>query len=146
MTTTPKIAWIGLGAMGAPMALATAEAGMSVTAYDVSPDSLKAVESHLSVASNAREAVTGADVVAIMVATGAQLDSVLFGDDGVASELKQDTVVLVMATVGPQAIESAAARLEDVNVRVVDAPVSGGVARAKTGDLLIMVGGEVKSV
>ena len=146
MTTTPKIAWIGLGAMGAPMALATAAAGMSVTAYDVSPDSLKTVESHLSVASNAREAVTGADVVAIMVATGAQLDSVLFGDDGVASELKQDTVVLVMATVGPQAIESAAARLEDVNVRVVDAPVSGGVARAKTGDLLIMVGGESSDV
>ena len=83
MTTTPTVAWIGLGAMGGPMALATAASGMNVTAYDVFPASLEAVAPHVAAAPTARAAVEGADVVAIMVATGPQLQSVLFGDDGI---------------------------------------------------------------
>lgn len=146
MTTTPKVAWIGLGAMGGPMALATAAAGMNVTAYDVFPASLEAVAPHVAAAPTARAAVEGADVVAIMVATGPQLQSVLFGDDGIAPALTKDSVLLIMATVGPKAIEDALAGLEGTGARVVDAPVSGGVARAKTGDLLMMVGGDQPDV
>lgn len=141
MNTAPTVAWIGLGAMGGPMALATARAGMRVTAYDVFPASLEAVGPDVAAAASACEAARGADVVAIMVATGPQLQSVLFGEDGIASVLTKDSVLLIMATVGPKAIEEAAAGLEATGARIVDAPVSGGVARAKTGDLLMMVGG-----
>ena len=105
MTAITKVAWIGLGAMGAPMALAAARAGIRLTAFDVSPASSEAVAPDVAAASSAREAAEGADVVAIMVATGAQLQAVLFGEDGIADVLTPETVVLVMATVGPAAID-----------------------------------------
>src|SRR5699024_2520668 len=88
-----------------------------------------------------REAAGAADVVVVMVATPAQLESVLTGEGGIVEVLRPSTTLLVMSTVGPAAIEAAAARLDGVTAHVVDAPVSGGAARAATGDLLIMVGG-----
>lgn len=146
MSTLPRVAWIGLGAMGGPMALATAKAGMNVRAFDVSPASVSAVSPDVVAATSARDAAQGADVVAIMVATGPQLTSVLFGDNGIAPALTKNSVVLVMATVGPHAIEEAASGLADSGARLVDAPVSGGVARARTGELLMMVGGNENDV
>jgi 3-hydroxyisobutyrate dehydrogenase len=71
---------------------------------------------------------------------------VLFGDDPAASALAPGTVVLVMATVGPAAVQHWAGRLAEQQVVVVDAPVSGGVARAAGGDLLVMVGGPQTAV
>lgn len=136
-----KVGWIGLGAMGAPMALVTAAAGHTVTAFDMNPAALEAVSPQVASASSAVGAVADADAVVIMVATGAQLQAVLFGDAGIAQALSADTTVLVMSTVGPAAVEIAAAQLAPVTTHFVDAPVSGGVARAGTGDLLVMVGG-----
>lgn len=141
-----NVAWIGLGAMGAPMALVTAAAGHTVTAFDMNPAALEAVEPSIASAPTAQEAAAGADVVVIMVATGAQLNSVLFGEQGIASVLTSATRILVMSTVGPAAVESAAAQLASVTTHLVDAPVSGGVARAGTGDLLVMVGGAAEDI
>lgn len=141
-----NVAWIGLGAMGAPMALVTAAAGHTVTAFDMNPTALEAVAPSVASAPTAQEASTGADVVVIMVATGAQLNSVLLGEQGIASVLTSATRVLVMSTVGPAAVESAAAQLASVTTHLVDAPVSGGVARAGTGDLLVMVGGAAEDI
>jgi len=142
MTTTPAVAWIGLGAIGAPMARALAGADLPVTAYDLFPAAREAITDQVATAATAREAVPGADVVAVMVATPEQLDSVLFGaEDGIAGELAAGTVLLIMSTVGPAALDAAAERLDGSGVRIVDAPVSGGVARAADGDLLVMVGG-----
>ncbi|MFL0458138.1 NAD(P)-dependent oxidoreductase [Brachybacterium paraconglomeratum] len=142
MTTTPAVAWIGLGAIGAPMARALAGADLPVTAYDLFPAAREAIADQVATAATAREAVSGADVVAVMVATPEQLDSVLFGaEDGIAGELAAGTVLLIMSTVGPAALDAAAERLDGSGVRIVDAPVSGGVARAADGDLLVMVGG-----
>ncbi len=142
MTTTPAVAWIGLGAIGAPMARALVGAGLPVTAYDLFPAAREAIAEVTATAATAREAVRGADVVAVMVATPEQLDSVLLGEeDGIAGELTSGTVLLIMSTVGPAAVEAAATRLEGITARIVDAPVSGGAARAAEGDLLVMVGG-----
>lgn len=142
MTTTPAVAWIGLGAIGAPMARALAGADLPVTAYDLFPAAREAIADQVATAATAREAVPGADVVAVMVATPEQLDSVLFGaEDGIAGELAAGTVLLIMSTVGPAALDAAAERLDGSGLRIVDAPVSGGVARAADGDLLVMVGG-----
>ena len=141
MTTAPAVAWIGLGAIGAPMARALAVAGLPLTAYDLFPAAREAIAEVAATAATAREAVRGADVVAVMVATPAQLDEVLFGEDGIADELTVETVLLIMSTVGPAAVDAAAARLAPATTRIVDAPVSGGAARAAQGDLLVMVGG-----
>lgn len=142
MTTTPAVAWIGLGAIGAPMARALAGAGLPVTAYDLFPAAREAIAEVAATTETAREAARGADVVAVMVATPDQLDAVLFGEeDGIAGELADGTILLIMSTVGPAALDATAARLEGTGVRIVDAPVSGGAARAADGDLLVMVGG-----
>ena len=142
MTTTPAVAWIGLGAIGAPMARALAGAGLPVTAYDLFPAAREAIAEVAATTETAREAARGADVVAVMVATPDQLDAVLFGEeDGIAGELTAGTVLLIMSTVGPAALDATATRLEGTGVRIVDAPVSGGAARAADGDLLVMVGG-----
>lgn len=135
------IGWIGLGAMGAPMVRTAGAAGFTVRAFDLSPDAREAVADAATPVSSALDAATGADIVVVMVATPAQLESVLFGDGGIAPALTADTTLLIMSTVGPAAIEATLAALEGVSAHVVDAPVSGGVARAGTGDLLIMVGG-----
>lgn len=140
-SSIPRVGWIGLGAMGAPMARVAAAAGFPVAAFDVNPDAAPALAPAVTPAASAREAVTDADLVVVMVATPAQLEAVLFGEDGIADQLADGTRVMVMATVGPAAIEDAAARLAERGVGVVDAPVSGGVARAGTGDLLVMVSG-----
>lgn len=142
MTTVPSIAWIGLGAIGTPMARAAAEAGFPVTAFDLSPAAREALADVTTVAGSAREAAQYADIVVIMVATPEQLDSVLFGDGGIAPALTAQTTLLIMSTVGPAAIEQTVTALDGVTSRIVDAPVSGGAARAAQGDLLVMVGGD----
>jgi 3-hydroxyisobutyrate dehydrogenase len=146
MSTPLSVGFLGLGAMGAPMALTLARAGFPVRGFDVSPRAAELVGDALELLADPREAAAGADVVVVMVATGAQLHDVLFGERGIAGSLGADTVLLVMATVGPQAVESCAQGLEGRGVRIVDAPVSGGTARAATGDLLVMVGGAEEDV
>ncbi|GAB2610513.1 NAD(P)-dependent oxidoreductase [Kocuria himachalensis] len=146
MSTPLSVGFLGLGAMGAPMALTLARAGFPVRGFDVSPRAEEVVGDALELRADPREAAAGADVVVVMVATGAQLQDVLFGERGIAGALGADTVLLVMATVGPQAVESCAQGLEGRGVRIVDAPVSGGTARAATGDLLVMVGGAEEDV
>ncbi|MEX5256582.1 NAD(P)-dependent oxidoreductase [Kocuria arenosa] len=146
MSTPLSVGFLGLGAMGAPMALTLARAGFPVRGFDVSPRAEEVVGDALELLADPREAAAGADVVVVMVATGAQLQDVLFGERGIAGALGADTVLLVMATVGPQAVESCAQGLEGRGVRIVDAPVSGGTARAATGDLLVMVGGAEEDV
>ena len=147
MSTPLSVGFLGLGAMGAPMALTLARAGFPVHGFDVSPRAQEHVGDAVALLQDPREAAAGADVVVVMVATGAQLHDVLFGERGIAESLAPETVLLVMATVGPQAVESCAQGLEARGVRrVVDAPVSGGTARAATGDLLVMVGGAEEDV
>ena len=136
-----QVGWIGLGAMGRPMAGRLVQAGHRVAVYDASAAAAQAMGDGVRAASSAAEVADGADVLAVMVATPDQVDDVLFGDQGAAAALRQDAVVLVMATVGPASVESVAERLATQGVDVVDAPVSGGVARATSGELLMMVSG-----
>ena len=143
MTTAPtSVAWIGLGAIGTPMARTAAAAGFPVAAFDLNSAAREGLADVAAPAASACDAARGADVVAVMVATPEQLDAVLFGDEGIAEVLTDETTLLIMATVGPAAIEQTLTGLEGITARVVDAPVSGGAARAAQGDLLVMVGGE----
>lgn len=127
-----KLGWIGLGAMGAPMAACVAAAGYDVVAYDVDAERVEQVDGVRAARSVAEAAAGG--VLVVMVATAEQADEVL-------RDVPEETLVVLMSTVGPAAVQRWARRW-----RIVDAPVSGGVARAGAGDLLIMVAGEEAAV
>ena len=137
-----RIGWLGLGAMGAPMAGCLARAGHSVVAYDIVPGRAAALAGDgVQAADSITGAVRDAGIAAIMVATPDQVDQVLFGPGGAAGSLEAGAVVVIMATVGPEVVAEVTTRLGRRMVSVVDAPVSGGVQRAAAGDLLIMVSG-----
>jgi 3-hydroxyisobutyrate dehydrogenase len=141
------VGWLGLGAMGAPMAARAARSGHSVHGYDVAPGrAAELAPEGVRPADTAAAAVTAADVVVIMVATPDQVEQVLFAPGGVAGALPPRSVVMIMATVGPDAVVSAGRRLAAVGAAVVDAPVSGGTQRAADGDLLVMVSGPADPV
>ncbi|MGP4019794.1 NAD(P)-dependent oxidoreductase [Saccharopolyspora sp. 5N708] len=137
---TPRVSVIGLGAMGLPMAShLTAE--FPVTAFDVAAQQrARAAEQGATPAASPAEAAADADVVLLALRDQQQVDEALFGAQGAASTLRSGAVVVLTSTVGPQAARATAARLTDQ--RFVDAPVSGGPARAGTGDLLIVVGAD----
>jgi 3-hydroxyisobutyrate dehydrogenase len=142
-----RVGWIGLGAMGLPMARSVARAGHVITAYDIDPGPVASLGADGGKpAGSIAEAAAGADVLVLMVATPAQVESVLYGDDPAGPALAPGAVVMVMATVGPAAVRGWAQRLAGQGVELVDAPVSGGVARAGAGDLLIMVAGSEAAV
>jgi 3-hydroxyisobutyrate dehydrogenase len=142
-----RVGWVGLGAMGSPMAGCLARAGFAVTAYDIDPARAEALAGDgVAPATSIADAAAGSDVLGVMVATPDQVESVLFGDDPAADALPPGAVVVVMATVGPAPVRQWAQRLGQKQVDLVDAPVSGGAVRAGAGDLLIMVGGTASAV
>ena len=134
--------FIGLGAMGAPMAKRGVSAGFELSVFDVSPENAgPLVELGARQAGSPREAAEGAEALVLMVVNAEQVEEVLFGGEGAAETLSPESVVVVMSTVGPDAVRGIEERLAGRRVRLLDAPVSGGVARAERGDLLIMAGG-----
>ncbi len=142
-----RIGWLGLGAMGGPMAAGLARSGHQVHGYDIVPERAAALaRDGVRPAASIAGAVAAADLAAVMVATPDQLEHALFGPDGAAAALPAGRIVLIMATVGPAAVAAAAGRLAGRGITVVDAPVSGGVTRAAAGDLLIRVSGPARAV
>lgn len=143
-----KLGFIGLGAMGLPMArlLAGSERFDCVKVFDVREGRAESLTEHDALAaSSAREAADGVDALFLMVANEAQARSALFDSGGgsdAADSLPENSVVVVMSTIGPEAVRGIAEELSGRDIRLLDAPVSGGVARAGSGDLLIMAGGE----
>ncbi|TXR55663.1 NAD(P)-dependent oxidoreductase [Quadrisphaera setariae] len=143
-TSTPTTAVIGLGAMGLPMATRLASA-LPVRGYDISAARLElAARAGVTTAGSAADAVRGAQVVLVAVRNAAQLDALLFGgaddDGGIADHLDAGSAVVLTSTVGTDGIAELAARLAERDVDLVDAPLSGGPARAGAGDLLVVVG------
>lgn len=144
-----NLGFIGLGAMGLPMARLLAESKQfdSVKVFDVQAGRAESLAGHGAAAFSAREAADGSDALFLMVANEAQAREALFGPDAAADALPGGSVVIVMSTIGPEAVRGIAAELSERvvpgrGVRLLDAPVSGGVARAGSGELLIMAGGE----
>jgi 3-hydroxyisobutyrate dehydrogenase len=100
----------------------------------------------VAVHGSARLAAAGADVVLVAVRNEEQLLEVLFGPEGVVDVLTPEAVVVLTSTVGMAAIPETAAQLDRRGISFVDAPLSGGSARAAAGDLLILVGGAAPAV
>lgn len=141
-----KIGFVGVGAIGLPMA-ARLLPDHDLTVFDLDPDRV----AHLvglgaSPARTAAETATGADATIVMVATPPQLDQALFGADGVVEGARPGSIVVVMSSVGVDAARSASAALAERGLRTLDAPVTGGVIRARTGELTILLGGAAREI
>lgn len=142
MTTAAAVAVLGLGAMGLPMAMNLAER-FPVRGFDVVAERRALAErAGVVPTGTAAEAVAGADVVLIAVRDRAQLEQLLFGETGIAPHMARGAVVLLTSTVGVAGVRAVAPRLAEAGLGLVDAPVSGGPARAGDGDLLVVVGAD----
>jgi 3-hydroxyisobutyrate dehydrogenase len=132
------IGFVGLGAMGLPMALNLLKSGYVVRGFDLNPASLAALsDAGGIVVPSAAEAAAGAEALVLMVVNAAQVEAVLF-EAGAAEALPEGGTIIVMATCPPRAVELITARVEAMGRRLIDAPVSGGVAGATAGSLTVM--------
>lgn len=135
-----RIAVLGLGAMGLPMASHLAKT-FEVTGFDPFEERRTLATEHgVAVADSAPVAASGADFVLIAVRNAAQLEEVLHGPSGVVPVLGPGAAIILTSTVGAEAVEAEAARLAETGIGLVDAPVSGGPVRAGEGDLLVTCG------
>jgi 3-hydroxyisobutyrate dehydrogenase len=136
-----RVAWIGLGNMGQPMAAQALAAGHDLVAFDVRAAALDAaVELGARAARSPAEAAADVDAVCVAVLDGAQVEAVTTAPDGVFASARPGTVVAVHSTVHPATVRRVAAT-QPAGVTVVDAPISGGVRGARAGTLCVMVGG-----
>jgi 3-hydroxyisobutyrate dehydrogenase-like beta-hydroxyacid dehydrogenase len=135
-----KIAFLGLGNMGTPMAGRLLNAGHDVTVWNrTAQRTALLADAGASVAKSPAEAAVGVEFVITMLATPFALGEVLFGADGLGPALSAGQTLIDMSTVGPDAFRSAAGRLPS-GVAAVDAPVRGSIAEATDGRLHIYVG------
>ncbi|WP_329400033.1 2-hydroxy-3-oxopropionate reductase [Streptomyces lydicus] len=142
MSTLPKIAWIGLGIMGSPMAENLIKAGYAVTGYTLEQDKLQRLADNGGTAANSiAEAVQDADVVITMVPASPQVEAIAYGPDGIVENAKSGALLIDMSSITPQTSIDLAKAAGDKGIRVLDAPVSGGEAGAIEAVLSIMVGG-----
>ncbi len=138
-----RVAVLGTGIMGSAMARNLLRAGLAVTVWDRSPEATAGLEREgARAAGSPAEAVRDADVVITTLPTAAVVESVMFGDR-VAEAFAPGAVWAQMGTIGVEATEQTAARLEKVRpgVLFVDAPVSGSKGPAEQGQLLILASG-----
>ena len=135
-----KIAFIGLGNMGGPMAANLAKAQHHVVAFDLSEAALNtAVEKGAHKASSAAEAVKGAEIVVTMLPAGKHVREVYEKD--VLPNVAKGTLLIDCSTIDVESARHVAALAEKAGLDMVDAPVSGGVGGATAGTLTFMVGG-----
>lgn len=144
--TQETVGFIGLGAMGRPMAARVAAAGFALQVLDADVQRAGAVAAELG----ARWAADGAalagacDLVVTMLPTSATVQQAL--DAGVLAGLRPGAVVVDMTSGSPNETRAIAARVAAAGGVLIDAPVSGGVSRARTGELSIMVGGDAAAI
>jgi 3-hydroxyisobutyrate dehydrogenase len=138
-----RVAFLGLGTMGAAMAANLARAGFAVTAWNRTPGRAPELAGlGVEMAPNPAAAAADVDVVVICVSDTPDVEAVLFGRDGVVGGARAGTLVVDCSTIAPSGSWDFAARLKEHGLSMVDAPVSGGSEGAKQATLTIFVGGE----
>jgi len=145
MTAMPieRVGVIGTGAMGSGVVQSLVRIGVATTARDISPEAqARAVALGASAASSAAHAARTCDVLILLVVDAAQVDTVLFGDRGVAGAMGDGGIVIVCSTVDPAYVSALAPRLARSGLALLDAPVSGGPAKAASGTMSMMLAGD----
>jgi 3-hydroxyisobutyrate dehydrogenase len=138
-----SIAFVGLGNMGLPMVANLIKAGHHVHAADVRREAVEAAVAQGALgAESAADATSRAEVVITMVPNSPEVEIAYLGPKGVLEGARPGQIAIDMSTIDPATTRKVGARLEAAGVRMLDAPVSGGVPGAVAGTLTIMVGGD----
>jgi 3-hydroxyisobutyrate dehydrogenase len=137
-----KIGFIGLGNMGAPMALNLLKAGHDLTVFDLNTRAVQLlVDAGAKGAGSPKTLVSEVKLVITMLPTAAHVRGVLAGSDGVFEGIGPETTIVDSSTIDPASVREFAALAEERGCVLVDAPVSGGTGGAAAGTLTFMVGG-----
>lgn len=137
-----KVGVIGLGSMGMGAALSLLRAGHEVTGCDMRAEAREefAAAGGRAVA-RAAEMPAGTEALLVLVVNAAQTEAALFGEGGAAARLRPGAVIVSSATMAPEAARALARRAEERRLLFLDAPVSGGAAKARTGEMTVMASG-----
>jgi 2-hydroxy-3-oxopropionate reductase len=139
-----ELGFIGLGIMGKPMASHLMAAGHTVYAYNRSPGPLKELcEKGAIACRSCKEVAQKSELIFTMLPDTPDVETALFGKDGLTEGLKPGSIVVDMSSISPIATKEFAKRLARMGVKMLDAPVSGGQVGAENATLSIMVGGPV---
>jgi 3-hydroxyisobutyrate dehydrogenase len=139
----PRIAFIGLGNMGAPMALNLLKAGYAVSVFDLVQATMDNLEkAGAKQANSASEVVYDVDIVISMLPAGKHVESLYTSENGLINQLKAGTLVIDSSTIDASTSKAVASQLAENNIHFIDAPVSGGVGGATAGTLTFIVGGK----
>ena len=138
-----RVGFIGLGSMGLPMSKNLVDAGYQVTGYDIDPIALeRAIANGLVKASSPKEVAQRCNPVIIIVPNSEIVEEVVLGPKGVKEGARKGDVLIDMTTAYPMSTLKVSKKLAEKGIRMLDAPVSGGVVGARNGTLSIMVGGD----
>ena len=139
----PRIGFLGMGAMGGPMARRLTQTGFSVTGYDVSEArAAAAAKDGIAIAKSPAAAVEGAAVVLSSLPNPAAVRAAYLGKDGAVSALRAGTILIDMSTIDPSTWRDVADAAAARGAQSLGAPVSGGPADAGSGKLVFLVGGD----
>ena len=142
LPSLPTVGLIGLGAMGAGMAQSLRRGGFDLRVFDIRPGVAEAFAREGGTAcTTAAELAAASEVVVCVVVNAAQTEDVLFGSGGVAAAMKPGSVFVMCSTVDPNWAVALEARLEAQGSWMLDAPISGGAAKAASGQMTMMTAG-----
>ena len=145
-SSSPTVAVLGIGRMGLPMSTRLCKAGLTVHAWNRSPEKAQPLQALGAVVhEEVRRAVAEADIVISLLENGPVVHDVLF-ERGAAEAMRRGTLVVDMASIKPAEAREHAQKLQMLGLAHVDAPVSGGTVAAEAGTLAIMAGGEVQDL
>ncbi len=147
VTTTTPVGFVGLGIMGAAMARNLLKAGFKVTVHNRSRGKVEElVKAGAQGAATPAEVARAAEVVLLCVPDTPDVETVIFGDDGLIHGLTRNAVVIDCSTISATATVEFAKRLRDRGVHMLDSPISGGPKGALDGTLSCMIGGDAAVV
>lgn len=142
-----KIAFIGLGNMGLPIALNPLKAGHQVCGFDLVQSQLDSFAAAGGiVAENANDTARDADVLISMLPALRHVEGLYLGDSGLLASANPKTLLIDCSTISPKVAQELAASAQAKGFVMLDAPVSGGTAGAQAGTLTFMVGGNAGAV
>ena len=145
MTKSEQIAIVGLGSMGYGMAASVLAAGHQTHGFDINPAQVARFQAQGGADGDLDSNAGSIDALVVVVLNAAQTETVLFGDMGIVPAMKRGSVVVACATVPPAFARDMADRCADYGVHYLDAPISGGAAKAASGRLSIMASGTVQA-
>tara|TARA_B110000967_G_C18869247_1_gene554453 strand:- start:1070 stop:1963 length:894 start_codon:yes stop_codon:yes gene_type:complete len=141
-----EVTFIGLGNMGLPMAMNLLKSGHSVTGFDLAEDQVKILtEAGGKSTNDINQAIQTSDVVVTMLPSGKIVKSIYLGDKGIIKNAPENLLLIDSSTIDVETAREVSLEAINKNLRIVDAPVSGGVGGAQAGTLTFMVGGEKES-